>query len=257
MENATKALLISAGIMVAIMVITLGLISYNQISSYYETQHDETMKEQIVEFNNVYENYNRKNVRGSDLLSLMNRIIDYNQSQSYEIGTGYQRIGVTITIGNSHVNEFKYNNTDESIFKELTSNGEITNKSGEDKINDKKLTAVSNVEQDMIKYAKNNGLDVTGTQLQKLASGISNIMTTNTDELSIQKRDTLLKNIFGREIENNHLDTIKYITCQYYQYMQFKRAYFNCTEVKYDDKTGRIKEMNYEISLKNGSVVFN
>ena len=39
MENATKALLISAAVMIAIMVLSLLMIAYNQISDYYQNQH--------------------------------------------------------------------------------------------------------------------------------------------------------------------------------------------------------------------------
>ena len=43
----------------------------------------------------------------------------------------------------------------------------------------------------------------------------------------------------------DEIDTIKQIACEYYQYTQFKRACFECTEVKYDVDTKRIVEMNF------------
>lgn len=45
------------------------------------------------------------------------------------------------------------------------------------------------------------------------------------------------------EIEKKHLDNLY----KYYEYVQFKKATFKCTEVKYDDSaTGRVKEMDFE-----------
>ena len=31
----------------------------------------------------------------------------------------------------------------------------------------------------------------------------------------------------------------------YYEYVQFKRAYFNCTGTEYDDNTGRLINMEF------------
>ena len=33
---------------------------------------------------------------------------------------------------------------------------------------------------------------------------------------------------------------------RYYEYVQFKRANFNCTNVKYNEYTGRIEKMEFE-----------
>lgn len=52
------------------------------------------------------------------------------------------------------------------------------------------------------------------------------------------------------------IDTIKNIVSQYYQYTQFKRAQFECKEVKIDTETRRVVEMNFEVKIKNGHVQF-
>lgn len=52
------------------------------------------------------------------------------------------------------------------------------------------------------------------------------------------------------------IDTIKDIVSQYYQYTQFKRAQFECKEVKVDTGTKRVVEMNFEVKTKNGQVQF-
>ena len=77
MENATKALIIAAGMLLAIMILSLLTISYNNLTDYLN--QDEKIKEveQITRFNSQFENYNRKDVRGSDILSLVSKIKDY------------------------------------------------------------------------------------------------------------------------------------------------------------------------------------
>ena len=82
MENATKALLIAAGVLLAMMLISLLVMGYNRISSYYEQKHELIMAEQLDKFNKEFQNYNRSDIRGNELISLMNKVIDYNVSQA-------------------------------------------------------------------------------------------------------------------------------------------------------------------------------
>lgn len=266
MENATKALLIAAGVMLSLMILSLLVLGYNEISSYYSDKQKVTQAKQISEFNSKYENYNRKNVRGNDLISLINRIIDYNDREVYADGTNYKRIEVTITIGTSNLDQFKYITESQkekylpfTYTSILPSNGKITNISNSDNQLVQLTTTINNV------ITANQSLGITDTNLQRLSSNISNIVLTNATENSTaesdvkdkQKRLTLLNNILKVPIAESNIKTIKQITCQYYEYTQFKRARFNCTEFKYDEQTGRVCEINFEVATQNGSVVFN
>ena len=56
MENASKALLIGASILFIVMVLSLVMIFYNEVSDYYQTESDITYQEQTVEFNKNFEN---------------------------------------------------------------------------------------------------------------------------------------------------------------------------------------------------------
>ena len=78
MENATKALLIAAGIFFVVAILTMGAITYNQISNYYKEESDTTDLKQIEEFNKKYRNYLDREVRGTELLSIINLVNDYN-----------------------------------------------------------------------------------------------------------------------------------------------------------------------------------
>lgn len=262
MENATKALLISAGIMLAVMILSLMLVIYNQISSYYAAQHEEKEIEQLKDFNEIFENYHRDKIRGSDMLSLMNRIIDYNERQSYEENKQYPRMRVTIDLG-SHIDEFKFSG-DVTTPNVLPVRGVITNKTaGDQRTEDKKLIAVTEIENVLI--SNNAAFNLTSTKLQQLSADISNIVidpvyetedSVTADNIR-EKRKKILKSILGRECADQEIKKLKDIACQYYEFTQFKRALFNCTEVIYDQATGRICEMNFEAYTKNNMVVFN
>ena len=284
MENASKALLIAAGMFFAILIVSLLVVLYNNISSYYIQKHETTIIEQTQKFNAKFENYHRNNIRGSDLISLMNRIIDYNATESYFDGNNYERIKVKITLGNNSIlNQFKYKTDYEtSKNKFLLENITNVNATGDNWQNDKKLIAITNTSSEMCKLAQNNGINnITDTKLQQLASKISNIFVDEEDnsQMTIYNRlyrVEMLEKLLGKDIikvnedtgkikntdtvSKNKLAIIKEIASQYYQYMQFKRAYFDCTEVKYDIETNRVVEMNFKLQTKilNGvqTVVF-
>ena len=51
MENVTKALLIAAGILLAIMILTLLIVFWGQLSGYYTQQHNDKIVEQEAKIN--------------------------------------------------------------------------------------------------------------------------------------------------------------------------------------------------------------
>ena len=191
MENASKALLIGAAILFAVMILSLLMISYQQISSYFSADHEATVIEQTTKFNSQFENYNQKSIRGTDMISLMNKVIDYNERLSYMQGTNYKRIEITITLGDSStLNQFKYATT-ESGFSNVSifpSNGKITNVTetgtppdDEDasRALDEQLLKITETVNDIKKQEtiadENKIPNITDTELQSLASNISNI----------------------------------------------------------------------------------
>ena len=238
MENISKALLIAAGMLILIMILSLLVIGYQQISAYYSRQHDATMVEQTIEFNKRFENYNRNDIRGNELISLMNRVIDYNATQVYEEETKFKRLILSINVGEQDIlDQFKY---DASLEGRITS--EIDNRS-----NDRDLIKITGVELNSKSIIGNN---VTTTQLQRLSANIHYIM-----DDSNEFRDEKIKSIL--KTDTYDIDDVKNATAQYYEYTQFKRACFNCTGVEYDPDTGRVVRMTFKLQTKNyGKVVF-
>lgn len=304
MENAAKALIIAAGVLIAVMILSLVMMFYNEVSDYYQSESDITVQEQLAEFNKKFENYHRDQIRGSDMISLMNRVIDYNKTQTYQEGTGYERIEIAINLKSRDiVNQFKYDTdpSSTSIIDDIIRNNnfKITNKTASNasedqkKAADNKLVGITGIENDLINVLKNQlGVsDPTSGQLQTLSANIGNIVNIKEEYdyaslpqeeqnklwtvirqeiLNRQKRASLIETTLNIQIEiddetavtkstsEDDMELIKEIALQYYQFTQFKRAYFDCTEVKYDEETGRISEMYFEIRTDaSGIVEFN
>lgn len=285
MENITKALLMAAGMLLAVLILSLLVMAYNKLSGYYEQSQELLTAEQLDKFNKQFQNYaGRKDIRGNELISLMNKIIDYNASESYQVGTNYEPIKVKITIGgNDVINAFKYETSDfgNEFIKPVIQNtvGGINNQA-----NDQDLIAITNTPEKAREIANGVGItNLTDTQLQKLTMEISNILIdeTKTDNSSNEYRRLRaisLRNILKLDIGTNasnsirlndknyktisggeKIEAIKQIVSIYYQYTQFKRAYFSCPEegVKYNSQTGRVVEMNFQVQTKeqNGQIV--
>lgn len=266
MENATKALLIAAGVFLAIMLVSLLMMGYTQISGYYKQQSELRTEEQMDKFNKQFQNYNRKDIRGNELISLMNKVIDYNTSEAYADGTNYERIKVTISIGDtSIIDQFMYNKSGEEIIKNVITN---TNEANNNYEKDRELVKITNTPSELIQKAENVDIhNITDTQLQKLTMEISRILVNEdgngnqqTEDRRIRKQ--LIKSILKMEIstdsfyktqgdDQEKVKVIREIVSQYYQYTQFKRAKFECVEMIHDTETGRVVEMNFKVQTKN------
>lgn len=293
MEDASKALLIAAGFFFVLLIISLMVVVHGEISEYYENKHNLAVAEQVQEFNSKFNNYNRNNIRGSDLISLMNRVIDYNASEAYHQDKNYGRIRVTITLGGAEIREqFKPPNY-ETLQNKYLNNATITNTSGggNNWANDRQLTEITNTSTEMCSEFQTMcdefNLDlknITDTKLQLLASKAEYIIVDESNKGTTNiynrfKRADILEDVLGIKVgttsdceiiidnetgitknENNGeeiINKIKEITSQYYQYMYFKRAYFDCTEMLYDPDTSRVVEMNFKLQVKDGTVVSN
>lgn len=96
MENASRALIMAAGILIALMTIGLLVIMFNNMSNTQKENIQVARETQVIEFNNQYTSYLRDDVRGSDMISLMHRIIDYNTRKGDDSDEKYQQMKITI-----------------------------------------------------------------------------------------------------------------------------------------------------------------
>lgn len=72
MENASKALLIAGGVLIAILIVSVLVVTINIINSNQKAKEQALVTEQLVEFNQKYEAYNKKALRGTDIITLKN-----------------------------------------------------------------------------------------------------------------------------------------------------------------------------------------
>ena len=78
MENASKALIMAGGILIAVLLIGVLMYSFSTTNEFYSTEQQTEEAQQLAAFNNQFEAYNRKLLRGTDVVSVINKAIDNN-----------------------------------------------------------------------------------------------------------------------------------------------------------------------------------
>lgn len=101
MENATKALLIAAAVLVAILIISLGLVVFNMAAETVNNNSSLSAQE-IQAFNDQFTQYEGDNVRGTRVNSLLKTALNNNITQQQEGNEGkivkIEAISCTVSI---------------------------------------------------------------------------------------------------------------------------------------------------------------
>ncbi len=82
MENASKALIIAGAILLAILIISLGIMIYNQAAGV--VNNNSMTEVEVTTFNQKFEQYLGVNVRGANVNSLINAVNTNNMSTDDE-----------------------------------------------------------------------------------------------------------------------------------------------------------------------------
>lgn len=92
MENASKALIMAGSILIAIMIVGVLVYMWASSSDLLKQNQRTELAEQIQAFNLEYEGYNKKLLRGTDVISAMNKA----ESNNRKYAKGNKIAGFTI-----------------------------------------------------------------------------------------------------------------------------------------------------------------
>lgn len=107
MENASKALLIAGAILIVIILISIMLIVKNNVSDYYASEEQLKATEDKAKFNEQFTRFNRNDVQGYELISLVNKVVDYNERISEATSEGNDNHAKPVQISISlHSNDY-------------------------------------------------------------------------------------------------------------------------------------------------------
>lgn len=93
MDNASKALRIAGAVLLGLMVTSLLLFAFNMWQKYKRADYQSIQNQQATKFNGPFDVYNKKALRGSDLVSLGNKVNSTNRTLAGK--SDYATYGIT------------------------------------------------------------------------------------------------------------------------------------------------------------------
>ena len=177
MENASKALIMAGSILIALLTIGALMFMFDNISGVEKQKDQNAEIEAILEFNRQFEAFDTVGLRGTDILTIMNKMVNYNDSNDVQV-EGYQPMKMKVEfdalVASSFtgIEELEYNESSKETTCDLYK---------------------------LFKYKKGSN---------KIEADIAD-----------------------KTVE---------------QQTEFKRKYFRCTKVEYDNNTGRVIKMEFK-----------
>lgn len=205
MENASKALMMAGTILISLIVISALIFMFREIRGTKTQGASNQKTQEIINFNKSYESYN-KTLYGSELLSLANKMSDYNKGLVNKYGDdkdGYEDMNLEVKFKNKENKEFNY-------FVELI------------KENDELMKT----------YKSSNNLET-----------LYKAMVTDTEKPSAENQKNQILQKIGKEEQD--IKNLEEDYEQYNKYRELKTKRFKCTNTEYSEN-GRIKLMQFE-----------
>lgn len=246
MENATKALIIAGGMLLAILIVSLLIYAWSLFSEYQSSKDSLLEVEDTAKFNEQFANYDRDGVQGYELLSLVNKVIDYNYRKSNDTQAKNDDKYKTITISINFLNDGNR--------KKLTVDGGNNKLFTQNTYSQSTIgTTTQNPFNNIIQMTSNiESLYGNSDNASKIAKGFNSIFLGNyandNDKINaVKKFNSLSSKKYSLDVNgyNNMYSNERENVYIYYEFMQFKRSLFNSVsnQVEYDDSTGRIIKM--------------
>jgi len=263
MENASKALLIAGGILLVMLIIGLLFFSWSKFSEFYSKNDELAEIEDLSKFNLQFTNYQRKKVYGYELISLANKVADYNMRYSTEGKNDekYNKIQMNINLSNNqkqfskddNLYLFKSNTFTIDSITNIIDKAELVEKNyGNSNAASKIAKSIDSIilSDTQLEYNRNTR-NMTETQ-----SMINAIETFN--RLTDGEKIDNYKNVSDAQVRNaynnmvNNLKNNNSNILAYYEYYQFKRGIFECGEsdITYDNVTGRVSSISFTFTGK-------
>ena len=209
MENASKALIMAGGVLIALIIIGILVAFFNNLSDWQKINQSSEEVEQITEFNKQYDVYAR-NVYGSELLSIANKIDDYNKRESDN--KGYSKIELEVQITYDMDKDFFIKN----IYNAASLKTEI------EKLNNK----IEELGNTSIKSSINS-------KISRKVSQLATMRTKDIEDLGFIRTD--YSEIVTKY--NTYKTLLTEVKAKVFQYVDFE----------YNKNTGRITKMKYKL----------
>ena len=247
MENASKALIMAGSILLTIMVVGMLIYFLSQYRQFPQAQTEAERLAQVSKFNMEYESYDKKEMYGTEVATILNKVIDHNKKY-FNPRTEQGQIDKE----NNHYIDVQINIL-EDIKSYATQYYEVDQPTG----TPKKYVETKVYDNGSIK-GKEEGK---GKEKTFNLGIVFSADSRNPDKPEIQLLEThssfvsqnkTLESFFSDDetIRIQLAGTTKYdernYTEVYSGFTDFKRKYFKCTEIGYDEDTQMVNLLVFE-----------
>ncbi len=227
MENASKALIMAGGILIALLVIGALVLMFNQLSYYQRTETDSEKTQQLADFNKEYLKYTYDDIKGYELISLVNKVIDYNIKENVGNSVDYTK-KITVVI---NMKEFKSKYGVKNITSLFTKDTYTINNSN----------TIFSADLNNFRSMENT---YTLSAMNKLSANYDTLKQAKAENQN--SYETKIKEIVGKVVKNNSGNTISLTEIeQYREYSEFKSSTFKPGNVEYHNN-GQVKQLSFE-----------
>ena len=239
MDNAAKALLMAGGMLIALLIVGAFLLMWNQVSSYQNSGGESKKASQLADFNYEYEKYTDTDIYGYELISLINKAVDFNESDAdlgnsfshdnkitvrVQLGSGFKKKAGASTLFNNE-GFYEITNSSSPFYKIINTFTKL----------EKAVGGVSNMNKLSANYDSLYTYYVTCNGDQKIANNYNN----NPNNKYSQAKS--IKDVLGKTVDIS-IENI----AQYREYSEFKKSTFETVgSIEYHDN-GQIKEISYQ-----------
>ncbi len=227
MENASKALIMAGGILIALLVIGALVLMFNQLSYYQRTETDSEKTQQLADFNKEYVQFTYDDIKGYELISLVNKVIDYNIKEEVGNSVDYTK-KITVVI---NMKEFKSKYGVKNITSLFTKDTYTINNSN----------TIFSADLNNFRSMENT---YTLSAMNKLSANYDTLKQAKAENQN--SYETKIKEIVGKVVKNNSGNTISLTEIeQYREYSEFKSSTFKPGNVEYHNN-GQVKQLSFE-----------
>lgn len=285
MENAAKALLIAGGVLLTMLVVSLLIFSWGRFSEFYNNQDELKELEDVAKFNQQFSAYENRKVHGYELISLANKVADYNMRYSDKTGAQndkkYTPITMKFNITTEQAESFQFKKDPYDVIVPLRNLQPLFKKNeyiqsnvkndivgdiwGEGtKIEDiygsadiatrlaKSINVLILSKDDFDSNRESKGWNETASKRAAL-DDYNFIVEKEEDKIEKYKnKENWTKTEYENTVKKDYQDMINKLIVDanimhYYEYYQFKKAIFKCKEIQYDSVSNRISYMEFYI----------
>ena len=255
MDNASKALYIAASVLVAMLILSLVVLTFNKMGDTQTAREKENDEKNLSALNAEYEVFNKRLMYGADVISCLNKAISNNDDATRRRDPDLY-IDIVVKLDVSAIEEFKVNKLEKGKLKTIDTdddnNGALD--SALRNLNSSKISTLFKSSSNILTSAGSKefgSLSIVGkyvNSIDVLGKGTYNLLDGGKPaETALYKLSKTSEEYAYSLKAGGESYTIKWTTV----FKSFRKMAFTCEKIEYNNNTGRVNKLVFQEKEKN------